>query len=250
MRKTIIAGNWKMNGLKADSKERVENLANLLKDFKKDVEVVVCPSFPLLSYVSDLTKQTKIKIGGQDCHFNEKGAHTGDVSVAMLKDCGCQYVILGHSERRANHFENDDLVKQKLIRAISAGLKVILCVGETKDEKEKGLTLKVVETQLKGSLLELCNAENTIIAYEPVWAIGTGLTPTNEDIQNTHKEIRNMLVNILNKDVANNMSLLYGGSLNPKNAKEILALADVDGGLIGGASLLAQDFYTIIENIK
>ena len=250
MRKSLIAGNWKMNSLILDSTNRVKQLSSLLSSFSANIDVVVCPPFTSLQAVISACDKGKISVGAQDCHFNAKGAHTGDISADMLKDIGCRYVILGHSERRADHFESNDLINKKVVATINAGLIPIICVGETKEQKEKGLTLNIIKEQLIGCLPSISNAENTVIAYEPIWAIGTGLTPNNDDISKIHLEIRQMLSNITSPSNANKMRILYGGSLNPKNAKEILSIEDVDGGLIGGASLLAEDFYEVIKNVK
>jgi triosephosphate isomerase len=250
MRKTLIAGNWKMNSSLLDSTQRVKQLSLILSSFSANIDVVVCPPFTSLQAVVDVCDKVRISVGAQDCHFNVKGAHTGDISADMLKDVGCRYVVLGHSERRADHFETNDLINKKVVATINAGLTPIICVGETKEQKEKGLTLSIIKEQLVGCIPSVSNAENTVIAYEPIWAIGTGLTPTNDDIAKIHLEIRKMLSHITSTDNANKMRILYGGSLNPKNAKEILSIEDVDGGLIGGASLLAEDFYEVIKNVK
>jgi triosephosphate isomerase len=192
-------------------------------------------------------QNTIIKLGAQDCHFAEKGAYTGDISAAMLKDIGIKNVILGHSERRLFHKETDLEICNKVKAAHQSGLNVILCIGETKEEKDKGLTLSVLKNQIDNSLNCDFNAENTVIAYEPVWAIGTSLTPTIEEIQSTHLAIRKH-IDSKNQNTANNIKILYGGSLKASNAKDILSLTDVDGGLIGGASLIASEFLSIINS--
>ncbi|KAF0138767.1 MAG: triosephosphate isomerase (TIM) [Rhodospirillaceae bacterium] len=244
-RRPLIAGNWKMNGLLADS--LAGNLASLIKG-KPDwpFEVVVCPPFLLLRPVGQTIMGSGIALGGQDCHARESGAHTGDVSPVMLKDVGCTYVILGHSERRTDHGESDALVRAKATAALKAGLKVILCIGETEAEHDTGKTLLVNQTQLKGSVPEGVTAATLVIAYEPVWAIGTGRTPTNPEIQEVHAFIRKELAALIGPE-AEGVRILYGGSMKPGNAKEILALPDVDGGLIGGASLKAEDFWAIAQ---
>lgn len=244
-RKKLIAGNWKMNGLITDAQARINKLHNLIKNSHSKVDVLVCPPFTLLTTVKELCHNTNIMLGAQDCHFNESGAHTGDVSPIMLKDLSCKYVILGHSERRVDHNESNALVQKKVTAALKHGLIPILCIGESKEEKEKKVTLKVLQKQLAESLPK--NAKNFVIAYEPIWAIGTSVTPTLEEIENTHQEIRNYLTTLIGNQ-ANNIQILYGGSLKPSNAKEILALKNVDGGLIGGASLIAEDFFTIIAS--
>jgi triosephosphate isomerase len=250
MRKSFIAGNWKMNGLQEDVKIKLGQLKSNLENNKKDLDVVICPSFTVLSTAKSVVSGSKIKIGAQDCHFNLKGAHTGDVSATMLKDVGCEYVILGHSERRANHGETNTVINAKTKAAIESGLVAIVCIGETKDEKEAGKTIEVVEKQLKESLPEIINDKNTVIAYEPVWAIGTGLVPTLEDIQEVHAKVRSIISKLTSKEVSDKIRILYGGSLNAANSKDILSLADVDGGLIGGASLIVEDFTTIINNSR
>lgn len=248
-RKIVIAGNWKMNGTIEDSKVRVDGIKEFLRNSKKDAEVVVCVPFTLLGNVVTNAKGSNIHVGAQDCHFNKSGAYTGDVSSSMVKEIGCSHVILGHSERRANHHETNEVVKSKVSSAIENKLIAILCVGESLEEKQSGKTIDVVQEQIKNSLSDTSNTENTIIAYEPIWAIGTGLTPTTEEIANVHADIRKFLASLKGDDFANKMRILYGGSLNPSNAKEILSIVDVDGGLIGGASLKAEDFCKIIDAI-
>ncbi|MDR2008487.1 MAG: triose-phosphate isomerase [Alphaproteobacteria bacterium] len=249
-RSILIAGNWKMNGTVEDSLNRINGIKDFLsKNGDKGAEILVCPPFTLLSKVVGYTADSVIKVGGQDCHFNKSGAHTGDISAAMLVDVGAKYVILGHSERRANHGETNEIVQSKSTAALENGLNVILCIGETLDERKQGKTVGVVSEQIKNSLSSLATPENFVIAYEPIWAIGTGLTPTIEEIAETHMAIRKYLASLAGEDFAQKTRILYGGSLNPANAKEILALSDVDGGLIGGASLKAEDFCKIIDAI-
>ena len=187
-----------------------------------------------------------VALGGQDCHVAESGAHTGDVSAAMLSDAECRYCIVGHSERRADHGEADGLIRAKAAAIHGQGMISIVCVGETLAQRDAGTTLEIVETQLRGSLPEGANAENSVIAYEPVWAIGTGRTPTLEQIGEVHDHIRSVLAGIAAKGDA--MRILYGGSVNPGNARDILALGNVDGGLVGGASLKADDFHAIVRS--
>lgn len=238
MKKNIIAGNWKMNLLKDDA-------LKLARDIKEkhqntgDTEVVLCPPFIHISNIYNEINSSSIACGGQDCHFENSGAYTGDISSAMLKDCGCEFVILGHSERRQYHNETDELIQKKAGTAIENGLKVILCVGETLEEREAGKENEVVNSQLKNSIPENANSENLIIGYEPVWAIGTGKTPTNDEIENIHSEIKKF-----------GFKTIYGGSVKPSNAKEILALPSVDGALVGGASLNAEDFIEIIKAVQ
>jgi triosephosphate isomerase len=251
MRKQIIAGNWKMNGLLEDSKIRLEELIQLTNGVV-NADILICPPFTILSTINNILKVSKsnIKLGAQDCHFNEKGAHTGDISPNMLKDLGVSYVILGHSERRANHKEDNALIQKKASAVINTDMIAILCVGETKEQKENGQTINVVLNQLTEGLPKTFTSENTIIAYEPVWAIGTGLTPTIEEIEATHYEIRKIVEKLSNKETANKIKILYGGSLSAKNADQILPLENIDGGLVGGASLISTDFHTIIINTK
>lgn len=248
-RKLLIAGNWKMNGLLADGTALAKGIAEEVKKMGKvDCEFLVCPPFTLLTSVKKALRGSKVAMGGQDCHFADKGAHTGDISPVMLKDTGCQYVILGHSERRADHFETSELVNIKSQSAYGAGLKAIICVGETLAERDAGKTLEIVTNQILDSVPESATWQNTVIAYEPVWAIGTGKTPTAADVQEVHASIRKALSKKLGRGNANRMRILYGGSVKPSNAKEFMSLEDVDGALIGGASLKVEDFIAIAKN--
>ncbi len=235
----LIAGNWKMNGLRAEATALAGALAGLARSGRTGCDLLVCPPATVLIPVADILAGSGIALGGQDCHAAEKGAYTGDVSAEMLKDAGCSHVILGHSERRHGHGESDAAIRPKVAAAWRAGLVAILCIGETRAEREAGRALAVVSAQLAGSLPEGAAAERLVVAYEPVWAIGTGLTPTLADIAEIHAGIRALL--------PRGTRILYGGSVNPKNAGEILALADVDGGLVGGASLKAEDFWAIAQ---
>ena len=248
-RRILIAGNWKMNGLTKDGLALASNLAQRMKSGRTDIfEMLVSPPFTLISKVVDTVAGSGIHVAGQDCHSAEKGAHTGDVSAPMLKDAGCSYVIVGHSERRTDHGETDEMVKAKAQAALAAGLNVIVCIGETLEERDAGKTLDVNRRQLHGSLPDGATAANTVVAYEPVWAIGTGRTATPEQAQEVHEMIRGELSGKLGADVADGMRILYGGSMNAKNAAELLAQRDIDGGLIGGASLKADDFWTIAQS--
>ena len=244
-RTILIAGNWKMNG----SQDMASSLLAGLKGWSaaSGVELLVCPPFPYLGMVTELLKGTGIRHGAQTCHANASGAHTGDIAAEMLGDLGCTYVLVGHSERRADHGESDELVRGQAEAAHRAGLTAIVCVGETEAERDAGDTLKVVSTQLAGSVPYGATAANTVIAYEPIWAIGTGRTPTEEEVQDVHAAMRADLAARFGAEAANGMRLLYGGSMKPGNAKGLLALADVDGGLIGGASLKAEDFLGIAD---
>jgi len=239
----LIAGNWKMNGLTASLAE-VEKLAGLLHGAAIAGDIAICPPATLLMAMSAKARGFGIATGGQDCHAAAGGAHTGDVSAEMLKDAGAAYVIVGHSERRADHGETDAVVRAKAQAAIRAGLAPIICVGETRAEREAGKAQAVVETQLAGSVPD--GDDQIVIAYEPVWAIGTGLTPTNDDIAALHATIRALLARRFGAK-GQGTRILYGGSLKPANAREILAVENVDGGLIGGASLLANDLHAIIS---
>lgn len=241
--KPLVAGNWKMNGTKSSLGE-IKKLATALGKAKSKCDIMVCPPATLLSRMADL-KAKGVSLGGQDCHANETGAHTGDVSAAMLKDAGARAVILGHSERRADHGETDKQVNAKVEAAHKAGLTAIMCVGESLKERKKGDTLKVVQSQLRGSLPAKATAKNTVIAYEPVWAIGSGLTPTAEQVEEVHAALRKALVRRFGDEGAK-MRILYGGSVKPTNAVELMAVANVNGALVGGASLKAKDFDGII----
>ncbi|HEY4202288.1 MAG TPA: triose-phosphate isomerase [Devosiaceae bacterium] len=247
-RTPLIAGNWKMNGLKASLGE-IDALGGLFAGGAAPrAAVAICPPATLLASMRDGAASRGIATGGQDCHPDEKGAHTGDVSAAMLKDAGAAFVIVGHSERRADHGETDELVCRKARAGLAAGLVPIICVGETRAEREAGKADEVVAKQLQGSVPDEAASAEIVIAYEPVWAIGTGLTPTNDDIAAMHDGIRKLLVTRFG-EAGEPVRILYGGSLKPANAREILAIDNVDGGLVGGASLLANDFHAIISAV-
>lgn len=249
-RKILIAGNWKMNGLLEDGKALAGNVAAEVKKLgKPECEFLVCPPFTLLTTVKKALRGSKVAMGAQDCHTAEKGAHTGDISPFMLKDCGCSYVIIGHSERRADHHEINELICQKAEAAHKAGLKTIICIGETEAERDAQKTIDVCTRQIMGSVPDSATAADTVIAYEPVWAIGTGKTPTTADVEEVHAAIRKVLAKKLGKGNANKMRILYGGSMKPANAAALLSLPDVDGGLIGGASLKASDFMAIAASV-
>jgi len=232
----LAAGNWKMNGLRAD----LDELRKLVAiQPAPECGVLICPPATLLAPMAAVAEGSHVQLGGQDCHIGTSGAHTGDISATMLADAGARYVILGHSERRADHGEASSLVAAKARAAHAAGLIAIICVGETEAERDAGRTLEVVLAQLQGSTPDGADAANTVIAYEPVWAIGTGRTPTLEQIAELHDALRASVPDV-------GMSLLYGGSVKPGNAAEIFALENVDGALVGGASLKAADFGAII----
>jgi len=248
MRRPLVAGNWKMNG---DS-ESTTSLINGIADGRDDVttaEVLVCPPYILIPRAADaLNGRADIVLGAQDLDINQNGAFTGQISAAMLIDAGCKYVIVGHSERRAIYGESDQDVADKFKVAQDGGLIPVLCVGETLEERESGNTESVVARQIQAviDLVGIDNFDNAVIAYEPVWAIGTGKTATPEMAQEVHKFIRHML-SALNTGVADNLRLLYGGSMNAGNAESLIGMADIDGGLIGGASLQAESFLAICK---
>ncbi|OAN52890.1 triose-phosphate isomerase [Paramagnetospirillum marisnigri] len=247
-RRTLIAGNWKMNGQKADGLALAKGVAEKLAGAKPNCDLLVCPPTTLVGLVAEAVKGSGLHVGGQDCHAKVSGAHTGDSSAAALADLGCTYVIVGHSERRTDHAESDAVVKAKAEAAIAAGLVAIVCIGETLAQRDAGQTIEVNRSQLVGSLPAGATAANTVIAYEPVWAIGTGRVATPAQAQEVHAAIRAELVKALGAEAAGAMRILYGGSMKPDNAKELLALPDVDGGLIGGASLKVADFWAIAES--
>jgi triosephosphate isomerase (TIM) len=240
----LIAGNWKMNGLKASSAELAAMLAGAAKVAAK-ADLLVCPPATLIAAFAEQARGSKnLTIGAQDCHPKASGAHTGDISAEMLADAGASAVIVGHSERRADHGESDLLVRQKAEAAWRAGLTAIVCIGETQHQRDKGHTLDICGGQLNASLPDAANAGNLVVAYEPVWAIGTGLTPTAGDVEQVHRFIRELLITRFNGEGARTR-ILYGGSVKPSNAAELMAVANVNGALVGGASLKAADFLAI-----
>lgn len=243
----LVAGNWKMNGLGAALGEVAALKQRLAQDPVPEAEILVCPPATLLAQAHELVAGSDIKLGAQDCHPLSSGPHTGDLSAEMLADAGAVAVIVGHSERRSDHGETDALVNAKASAAHRAGLTAIVCLGETEQERRDGATLKIVGSQLEGSLPKAARAANTVIAYEPVWAIGTGLTPTPADIAAVHHFIRSEFGRLLGTSESRNLRILYGGSVNPGNAGTLLSVADVDGALVGGASLKADDFYRILS---
>ncbi|QRM55426.1 triose-phosphate isomerase [Sinorhizobium sp. BG8] len=242
--KPLVAGNWKMNGTRA-SLDQIKAMAEGVKgDLSDKVESLICPPVSLLYVATALADDSPLKIGAQDCHQKVSGAHTGDVSAEMIADCFGTHVIVGHSERRTDHKEDDALIRAKAESAYAANLIAIICIGETESERKSGRTLDVLKAQLAGSVPDTATAANTVIAYEPVWAIGTGLTPTVEDIEEAHAFMRAELASRFSGE-GSKMRILYGGSVKPGNARELMAIANVDGALIGGASLKAQDFLSI-----
>lgn len=244
----LIAGNWKMNGSRATARDLLTALRASLRDSgPAPCDIVVCPPAPHLALAAMVTESISgIELGGQDCHTATSGAHTGDVSAAMLVDLGCAYVIVGHSERRADHGEGSATVKAKGQAAIAAGLTAIVCVGETLEERDAGRAVDVVGAQVEASLPGGANAGNTVIAYEPVWAIGTGRTPTAAEIGEIHACVRARLLGCL--EDGDRVPILYGGSVKPENAAAILSVPDVNGALVGGASLDAGDFWSICQS--
>jgi triosephosphate isomerase len=244
----LIAGNWKMNGLSASSAEFEAMLAGA-SDVAARADLLVCPPATLIAaFAARLrgakTDSSALAIGAQDCHPNASGAHTGDISAEMLADAGASAVIVGHSERRADHGENDVLVRQKAEAAWRAGLTAIVCIGETQHQRDAGQTLEICRGQLNVSLPDKAKSDNLVVAYEPVWAIGTGLTPTVENVEQIHRFIRELLIARFNREGAE-IRILYGGSVKPSNARELMAVANVNGALVGGASLRAADFLAI-----
>ena len=242
----LVAGNWKMNGTKASLAELGALLNRLKSSPVPGVDAMVCPPTTLLIPAQEVLRGSKIALGAQDCGVAASGTHTGDISGEMLVDAGATAVIVGHSERRIDHGETSDQVRAKVEAAHRAGLTAIICIGETEDERRAGKTLSVVGTQLEGSLPAKSTAANSVIAYEPVWAIGSGLTPSEADIAEVHSFIRQALAKRLGDDESTKLRILYGGSVKPSNAKAIHSIANVNGALVGGASLKADDFFAII----
>lgn len=247
MRKKVIAGNWKMNMLPNEAIDFIDKLAPLVKDTEN--EVVLCVPYTDLFYSLLTAQGTNIKIGAQNMHFEESGAYTGEVSGKMLKSIGVEYVIIGHSERRQYFNETDETVNKKIKAAFANGLKPIVCVGETLEQREDGKTEEVITKQTELALEGLTDeqVENTIIAYEPIWAIGTGKTATAEDANNSIKAIRNKICQIYGQMVGNGVIIQYGGSVKSTNAKELFEMSDIDGGLVGGASLKPDEFAKIVN---
>lgn len=248
MRRPIIAGNWKMNNTIADTKALVRDLIPLVKDAKCDV--VICTPYTDLAAAVEATAGTNIKVGAENVHWAEKGAFTGEISAKMLTELGVEYVIIGHSERRQYFGETDETVNMRVKAALAAGLKPIICVGELLEERESGKTAEVVTRQTKAAFKDIDKDEldNIVIAYEPVWAIGTGKTATAQDANDTIKVIRDTMAELYcPKCAEERVRIQYGGSMNPKNASELMAMPEIDGGLIGGASLKAEDFSKVVN---
>lgn len=244
-RTPLVAGNWKMNGL-LSSLDEVRSLVKILKNKQAaNAKIAICPPFTLVGAMAECLRESDVAVGGQDCHPNQSGAHTGDISAEMLADSGARYVIVGHSERRHDHKESDLVVNSKVQAVWRAGLVAIMCVGETETQRDQGKTLDVVAGQLQNSLPDGATAENVVIAYEPVWAIGTGRVPANSDVAEVHAAIRAHLKERF--ATGGGMRILYGGSVKGSNASELMAIPNVDGALVGGASLKAEDFDAILE---
>jgi len=243
----LVAGNWKMNGLNVALREAEILARHMNASDVIAVEVMICPPATLVAALSAALEGSNILVGGQDCHAESSGAHTGDIAAEMLIDAGASAVIVGHSERRANHDETNATVRAKAQAAYRAALTAIICIGETQAERKQGDALKVVSEQFSGSLPAEATSGNTVIAYEPVWAIGTGLTPTLDDVGEVHSHIRTELAGRLGEEEAASLRILYGGSVNPGNAAELMGVENVDGALVGGASLKADDFFGIIS---
>jgi len=248
LRTTFIAGNWKMNTTAAEAVELVRSLKDLVKDVTK-VRMAVCPPFPYLSQVAEILKDSPIDLGAQNMFWENQGAFTGETSGKMLKDVGCKYVIVGHSERRHFFSETDSMVNRKAASALETGLNPILCIGETLEERESDRTLYVIRSQLQNGLENIDEdaIQEITFAYEPIWAIGTGKTATPEQAEDIHRFIREWLVEHYSKSSAENICIQYGGSVKPANAKELLSQPNIDGALVGGASLKAEDFAGIIK---
>jgi triosephosphate isomerase len=242
----LVAGNWKMNGTGASLNELRAIGNGFMSGLETETDAVMCVPATLLTRAADILNRTPVKTGGEDCHVERSGAHTGDISAEMLKDAGASFVIVGHSERRADHGETDALVHDKVLAAWRAGLTAIICIGEKPEERDAGATLDVLSRQIAGSVPEGAHGKNAVIAYEPVWAIGTGLTPKPADIAAAHAHIRARLADKF-AEGAMHMRILYGGSVKAANAREILAIEHVDGALVGGASLKAADFLAIAD---
>jgi len=247
MRKTIIAGNWKMYKMIKDGQELAVALKRELYKIE-NVDIVICPAYTLLAYLADDLEDSNIVIGAQDIYWQEEGAFTGEVSAAMLKDAGCKYVIVGHSERRQFFGDTNETVNKKIQACLKHGLTPIICVGENLQERESGDTFKVIQNHIQGSLAEISAQDiiKTVIAYEPVWAIGTGKTATADQAQEVHKYIRDLLRKMYGEEVASSIRIQYGGSVKPENITELISKPDVDGALVGGASLKADSFSAIV----
>ena len=248
MRKTIVAGNWKMNMTPSQAKTLIEELKSLVADAKNGC--IICVPFTDLSVALEATAGTNIEVGAENMHFEEHGAYTGEIAPDMLAEMGVKYVIIGHSERRQYFAETDETVNKKVLKAFEHGLTPIICVGESLEQREQGITFEYVAIQTKIALLGLTaeQVKKTIIAYEPIWAIGTGKTATSDQAQEVCAKIRETVESVFGKDAADAVTIQYGGSVNAKNSAELFAKPDIDGGLVGGASLKANDFSVIVNS--
>ncbi|MDW5300078.1 MAG: triose-phosphate isomerase [Sedimentibacter sp.] len=252
MRKILVAGNWKMNNDVEASLKLTENLKELSKEFDQNVDVIICPPFVSLYSVKQALNGTSIKIGAQNMHFEDRGAYTGEISPLMLKELGVEYVIIGHSERRQYFNETDETVNKKLKSALKYGLKPILCVGETLEQRESGIEKQTVKNQIVKAFedIDLSDAEKMVVAYEPIWAIGTGKTATSQQANDMAAFIRLAIADTYDRELSEKITILYGGSVKLDNANEILSQSDIDGALVGGASLKAVEFSEIINYSK
>lgn len=250
MRKKFVAGNWKMNKTVAGSITLASELARKIGSQEPPCLVAIAPTFIALDSVREIVKKAPIKLAAQNCHYEDEGAYTGEISASMLKAVGCDYVILGHSERRQYFGETDAIVNRKVKKVLSEGMNVILCVGETLSEREAGVTETVVEAQVRGALNGVSESEmkSVVIAYEPVWAIGTGKTATPDQAEAVHRFIRNLIASLYSNATAERLIIQYGGSVKGSNAKELFAMPNIDGALVGGASLKVDEFYQIIQS--
>ena len=249
MRKNVIAGNWKMNNDLSESQNLITRLTSGLSNLKINCDVIICPPYTSLSEANSLIKNTIVKLGAQNVYHEDNGAYTGEISPLMLKSVGCEYVIIGHSERRTIFKESNETINKKIKKAFEHGLKVIFCIGETLDEREKNITNDVVKKQVIEGLLDIDEKaiSNMIIAYEPVWAIGTGRNATPQQAQDVHKFIRKLIEDKYSSGIADDLTIQYGGSVKPDNAGELLSQPDIDGALVGGACLKAESFIDIIK---
>ena len=251
MRVKVIAGNWKMNNDINESKDLISKLLGGIKNLNSTCEIVICPAFVSLSEASSMILNSKIKLGAQNIHEEANGAFTGEVSAKMLLGVGCEYVIIGHSERRTIYKESNELINKKIIRALKNNLKPIFCIGELLEEREKNITEQVIKSQVLKGLQDFSvnDLKDLIIAYEPVWAIGTGKTATPQQAEEVHLFIRTLLADNFSSEFGENLSILYGGSVKPDNSKELLSQKNIDGALIGGACLNADSFINIIKSV-
>ncbi len=253
MRKNIVAGNWKMNKNLTESQALITEIRGIVRDENTNkAEIIICPTSLILASASKLLDGSTVKLGAQNCHFEDSGAFTGELSASMLKSAGVSHVIIGHSERRQYFNETNEMLAKKASAAVKQGLTVLFCVGETKEERESNIFFEVIKSQISEGLFHLSNKEmeSIVIAYEPVWAIGTGLTASSDQAEEIHAYIRSLILEKFGEETAQNTSILYGGSVKPDNAVELFSRENIDGGLIGGAALKARDFIDIIKAIK